>query len=506
MTSKITKILLILLPYVVANHYTFTNIGFGVFSSDVANLAIPIDVLQLKPVMVDLQKLIKQLQKVSKDHAAHQFVGPMLSSLAATAMERYLTQENKYHNVIHFFTKHEHHLPKTDPNVQSHLIPALNQKPDERPREREHMNTLITNNSIVIREDIDTLTNYTKQSKVNKTKRAINPEDYPVNEEELFIPFNQVPESSRDKRFIGTLFTSLLLSLGVSTVFGLMDNAKLNKLGSALESTQQRQELMIHQIEEDSKEIATNRMAIKSLGNVTAAIGKLTSTNHWTSVGNSAAKIIMSEIQKLDDILNLFIDIMEAASNHKMHFSVLTKDGAEQALKKIQELAKPRNLYPVVATTQQLAQLDCSYILTSRGFNLIVHVPLGNELSTFTIHRFQPLPIAIGSKVYGTLEPDNDIIAIGDSDHQGKPRFVEMSSTDLHLCKQIGGLYICRNKRIFTRPSHPTCLYSLFTGYHAKAVSQCHLTLDTRDEDKVVAVSDSQFIYRVTIKEWPPQE
>ena len=106
MTSKITKILLILLPYVVANHYTFTNIGFGVFSSDVANLAIPIDVLQLKPVMVDLQKLIKQLQKATKDHAAHQFVGPMLSSLAATATERYLTQENKYHNVIHFFTKH----------------------------------------------------------------------------------------------------------------------------------------------------------------------------------------------------------------------------------------------------------------------------------------------------------------------------------------------------------------------------------------------------------------
>ena len=186
---------------------------------------------------------------------------------------------------------------------------------------------------------------------------------------------------------------------------------------------------------------------------------------------------------------------MEAASNHKMHFSVLTKDGAEQALKKIQELAKPRNLYPVVATTQQLAQLNCSYILTSRGCNLIVHVPLGNELSTFTIHRFQPLPIAIGSKVYGTLEPDNDIIAIGDSDHQGKPRFVEMSSTDLHLCKQIGGSYICRNKRIFTRPSQPTCLYSLFTGNHAKAVSQCHLTLDTREEDKVVAVSDSQFIY-----------
>ena len=200
-------------------------------------------------------------------------------------------------------------------------------------------------------------------------------------------------------------------------------------------------------------------------------------------------------MQKLDNTLNLFIDIMEAASNHKMHFSPLTKEGAEKALIKIKALAKPTHLYPVVATTQQLAQLDCSYILTSRGFNLIVHIPLGNELSTFNIHRFQPLPIAIGSKVYGTLRPDNDIIAIGEADHQGMTRFVEMSSTDLHLCKKLWGSYICWNKRNFTRPSQPTCLYSLFTGDHAKAVSQCHLSLDTRDQDKVVAVSDNKFIY-----------
>ena len=134
---------------------------------------------------------------------------------------------------------------------------------------------------------------------------------------------------------------------------------------------------------------------------------------------------------------------MEAASNHKMHFSVLTQQGAEQALSKIKELAQSRHLYPVITTTQQLAQLDCSYILTSRGFNLVVHVPLANEMSTFVIHRFQPLPIPIGSKVYGTLRPDNDIIAIGEADHQGLPRFIELSSTDLNLCKKIGGSYIC---------------------------------------------------------------
>ena len=72
-----------------------------------------------------------------------------------------------------------------------------------------------------------------------------------------------------------------------------MDNARLNRLGTTLQSTQQRQELMIHQIDEDSKDIATNRHAIKSLGRVTEAIGKLILITHWTSLGNSAAMIIM---------------------------------------------------------------------------------------------------------------------------------------------------------------------------------------------------------------------
>ena len=55
-------VLPLVLPLVLATHYTFSRVGYGVFSSDVENLAIPVGVLQLKPAMINLQKIIKNLQ------------------------------------------------------------------------------------------------------------------------------------------------------------------------------------------------------------------------------------------------------------------------------------------------------------------------------------------------------------------------------------------------------------------------------------------------------------
>ena len=132
----------LVLPLVLATHYTFSRVGYGVFSSDVANLAIPVDVLQLKPAMINLQKIIKNLQKAATTHESHRVLGPILSSLASTSTERYVLLEDKYRNVIHFFSSKPHPLPgqPIDTNFPSLIIPAptpsstMSQEPDERPR------------------------------------------------------------------------------------------------------------------------------------------------------------------------------------------------------------------------------------------------------------------------------------------------------------------------------------------------------------------------------------
>ena len=126
----------------------------------------------------------------------------MLSTLAATATERYIILEDKYPYIIHFFTHHDDYLPKTDSNIQSHLIPSPSQKADERPRERNHMNTVIRNNSLIIKQDFGWFTNYSRHLEIQpnaseikpnasesscRKRRSINPEAYPINDDaEIF--------------------------------------------------------------------------------------------------------------------------------------------------------------------------------------------------------------------------------------------------------------------------------------------------------------------------------
>ena len=202
----------------------------------------------------------------------------------------------------------------------------MSQEPDERPRERAHMDSLFSNNSIHIKKNMGGGPDYNIPLKV--TTKATTKAPEPAGKRRKRSA-DLTLELEREERALSNLFTSLLVSVGVSTVFGLMTSQKLAQLGSAVQTLEGRQELLIHQVEQDSKDIATNRMAIKTLADVAQAIGKLTSEAHWTSVGNSAAIIIANELAKVDNVLNTFVNIMEAASNHKMHFSVLTQQGAE---------------------------------------------------------------------------------------------------------------------------------------------------------------------------------
>ena len=128
------------------------------------------------------------------------------------------------------------------------------------------MDSLFSNNSIHIKKNMGGGPDYSIPLKVTtkapetRRKRSADP----------------TLELEREERSLSNLFTSLLVSVGVSTVFGLMTSQKLAEQGSAVQTLEGRQELLIHQVEQDSKDIATNRMAIKTLADVAQAIGRLT--------------------------------------------------------------------------------------------------------------------------------------------------------------------------------------------------------------------------------------
>ena len=205
--------------------------------------------------------------------------------------------------------------------------------------------------------------------------------------------------------------------------------------------------------------------------------------------------LLETELARLNNALDQYTNIIASATQHRMHYSVLTKQGAKMALEEVKKLAKTKGLVPVMNSPQQFSQMTTSYMLTDNGIDLFIHVPLTSEETTFQLYKYNSLPIMLGDKVYARIRPPNEILAVGVEENNGRPRYLEMTSYDLDLCQTLGEVYICRNQQIFNRPSQTTCLFSLFVGAHADAVDQCELELESKKYDQVVAISSDEFLY-----------
>ena len=299
----------------------------------------------------------------------------------------------------------------------------------------------------------------------------------------------------RPKRFIGTIIASLLASIGVSSIFGSINSGQINTLREGLKSSTEKQALIIHALEEDSESITTNRNMISQLQDLTIKITKYTEVQHFETNGLLVYVLMSTEFSRLHLALDQFMNIIEASQHHKFEPSILTKEGATAAFEEIKALAETRGLIPVIRNAQQFSQLETNFHMTAKGVNLIINIPLASEETTFTLHRYNALPIMLGSEVFAKLKPDNNLLAIGESEASGHPRYVELSSTDLAMCNKLGKVYLCNDQRIIRRPAQYSCLYALFIGDHRPARDVCQLTLESKKWDQVVSTSSDTFLY-----------
>ena len=109
-------------------------------------------------------------------------------------------------------------------------------------------------------------------SKNFRVERSIDPTNYDSLTLESYHTPSGSPPPSRPKRFIGSLITSLLTSIGVSSIFGAMNSGQIETLREGLRSTDTRQQLLIHAVDENSHHIATNRAAISKLAELTERV------------------------------------------------------------------------------------------------------------------------------------------------------------------------------------------------------------------------------------------
>ena len=105
--------------------------------------------------------------------------------------------------------------------------------------------------------------------------------------------------------------------------------------------------------------------------------------------------LVETELGRLNAALDQFLEIIQAATSHRFHHTILTKEGATIALNEIKKLARSRGLVPVINNPQQFSQLETSYMLTDNGINLVIHLPLASDETTFSIYKYNSLPIMI---------------------------------------------------------------------------------------------------------------
>ena len=77
----------------------------------------------------------------------------------------------------------------------------------------------------------------------------------------------------------------MMVSLGVSSAFGIVNGQKIEHLSEALSDVVDRQDLLLAQVDANSKEIQTNRNMLSNLGDVTRILGSMVRGEHWMLQG-----------------------------------------------------------------------------------------------------------------------------------------------------------------------------------------------------------------------------
>ena len=72
---------------------------------------------------------------------------------------------------------------------------------------------------------------------------------------------------------------------------------------------------------------------------------------------------IKTSISRVERYLDLYIQIVQGASQHRMAFGVLSKEGALKVFRNISAMAGKKNMKPVISHSRQLLQLSTSFII-----------------------------------------------------------------------------------------------------------------------------------------------
>lgn len=281
------------------------------------------------------------------------------------------------------------------------------------------------------------------------------------------------PSKSRVKRFIGALIAGIIGLATGATMYGLLDQTKIDLLASNINNLGFRQDKMIHLLEAQDKNIRMNR---DSIGRISHVLVKVTETLSAQQLTLDMAVLTLycnHLLDHVDEKLGLFVNAAREGSKHRLAHGLLSYDDAVKALHQIAVMAKSKNYELIVRDPHYIYQMEVSVVFDENGFHLILHVPLTRADQVLALFRYKPFPIELSPNLIAEVHPANDVIAI---EEVGR-KYFEMSHTDLRMCSKIHSYFVCPRINFLAKESHPSCILALFKADHKAALKVCKMTI-----------------------------
>jgi hypothetical protein len=541
-----------------------------VTGSDVAHLAVPIDITYLQEQLRMVHKIASQLLTITSVLGPQTKGGLYVQTLSHTADITYENLNNKYNTIVFFYTRTlhydsdkvfklledrrkpieklipdptrsprtnllkdsylSHHLLNTQRSIETPDDVQANQDDSEEDAEVEGSGE--TDNTTAVEQEEEAVPDTTLkptiatssgnssgpylnedgtfQFKAMYNREAQNPENFdnpfsnnitePIPDPDDRKKRSALRDTSqavkgRPKRFVFSLVLSLLASVGVSSIFGAVTASKMSTLSSEVSDLSEKQNLIVHQIEQGSKAILANRNRINNLAALSTKLAKYFTAAHFEADGVLLYIVMTAEFARIDEALDVFVQIVEAATNHQFHPAILSQHGGVAAFEEIKAKAESRNLFPVINNAQQMSQMNTHFFYTPTGINLVIEIPLCGEHNTFVLYQFQALPIQLTPEAFLTLEPKNPLLGIGETDLNTHSKYVELTHPELSKCRRFGQVFLCKEQTIVNRPNSDSCLYALYISDHLAAKMNCHVNIKSNARDHAVSVGHNSYSY-----------
>ena len=128
----------------------------------------------------------------------------------------------------------------------------------------------------------------------------------------------------RVKRQFVSIVAGLLTSIGVSSIFGGIDASRISTIDSRVDDLADVQAHIVHDVKLNSDDILVNRNMLNGMNDVTQRIAKLTTDEHFRISSMLIFILLEAEYSRIDDLLNQYLSIINAAQKHQFHPATLS--------------------------------------------------------------------------------------------------------------------------------------------------------------------------------------